>query len=260
MKKIILLAILTIGLGLPCLAEPLTGGVSEVGLGNKVVDAKTNSPVSGAQISLPKQGFNTKTDNNGNFTLPSIKIPDDTILSVKKDGYRPYSITIDKNIAARPMILGIQKSDTLDVVLDAEMLHLGDDNFSKASANSGDFKLKAIGPAYRKSFMMTANTLAYNNFLVIGSIIGIDTKLAKQMRQNQIQNSYASPPEVFFNGRKIAEIQLNGDNQKIKLPRALIRPDQLNEIVIQTGINLFQRAYTDYDDIELINISIETGN
>jgi len=260
MKKIILLILILFGLNLQSFSEPLTGGVSEVGLGNKVVDAKTNSPISGAQISLPKQGFNTKSDIDGNFTLPDIKIPDDTILSVRKEGYRPYSITIDKNIAARPMILGIQKSDVLDVVLDAEMMHLGDDNFSKASANSADFKLKSIGPSYRKTFMMTANTLAYNNFLVIGSIIGIDTKMARQMRQNRIQNSYASAPEVFFNGKKIAEIQLNGDNQKIKLPRALIRPDQLNEIVIQTGINLFQRAYIDYDDIELINISIETGN
>ena len=105
---------------------------------------------------------------------------------------------------------------------------------------------------------MTANTLAFNNYLIIGSIIGIDTKMAKQMRQNQIRNSYSSPPEVFFNGRKIAEIRLNGDNQKIKLPRALILPDQENEIVIQTGINLFQKAYVDYDDIELMNLSIQT--
>lgn len=259
MKKLLLLAIAIFSFN-QCFAEPLTGGVSEIGLGNKVVDAKTNAPISNAQITLPKQGISTKTDSNGNFTLPSITIPNDTILSVNKNGYRPYSITIDKNIAAKPMVLGIQKSETMDVVIESEMLHLGDDNFSKASANSGEFRLKATGPAYRKSFMMTANTLTYNNFLVIGSIIGIDTKLARQMRQNSIQNSYASPPEVFFNGKKIAEIQLNGDNQKIKLPRALIRPDQLNEIVIQTGINLFQRAYIDYDDIELINISIETSN
>jgi len=257
MKKLLLFIFLITGLS--AAAEPLTGGVSEVGMGNKVVDAKTNAPISGAQVALPKQGFKTFTDKDGNFNL-NTSVNDDTILSVSKQGYRPFSITIDKNIAARPMVLGIQKSETMDVVIESEMLHLGDDNFSKESANSGDFKLKAAGPAYRKSFMMTANTLSYNNFLVIGSIIGIDTKMARQMKQNSITNSYASPPEVFFNGRKIAEIQLNGDNQKIKLPRALIRPDQLNDIVIQTGINLFQRAYTDYDDIELINISIQTSN
>ena len=156
------------------------------------------------------------------------------------------------------MVLGIQKSAAMDVVIDSDMLHLGDDNFSNDSANAGEFRLEAIGPSYTKRFMMTANTLAYNNFLVIGSIIGIDTKMARSMRQNSIRNSYSSPPEVFFNGRKIAEINLNGDNQKIKLPRALIKPDQTNEITIQTGVNLFQRAYIDYDDIELMNLSIQT--
>ena len=260
MKKILIILGLLIFTQIPnTYAEPLTGGISEVGLGNKVVDAKTNAPISGAQIAIPKQGYKTYSDNNGNFSL-NTEINDDTIMSVSKEGYRPFSITIDKNIAARPMVLGIQKRDTMDDVIDSEMLHLGDDNYSKDSANSGDFKLKSTGPAYRKTFMMTANTLAYNNFLIIGSIIGIDTKMAKQMRQNQIRNSYASPLEVYFNGRKIAEIQLNGDNQRIKLPRALIRPNQLNEIIIQTGVNLFQRAYIDYDDIELMNISIQTGN
>ena len=193
----------------------------------------------------------------GNFNL-NTRINGDTIMSVKKDGYRPFSITINENIAAKPMILGIQKSESRDVVIDSDMLHLGDNNFSNDSANAGEFRLESIGPVYTKRFMMTANTLAFNNYLIIGSIIGIDTKMAKQMRQNQIRNSYSSPPEVFFNGRKIAEIRLNGDNQKIKLPRALILPDQENEIVIQTGINLFQKAYVDYDDIELMNLSIQT--
>ena len=105
---------------------------------------------------------------------------------------------------------------------------------------------------------MSANTLAYRNFLVIGSIIGIDTAMARAMKQNSIQNSFASPPEVFFNGTKIAEIQLNGDNQKIRLPNNLIRPDQSNEITIKTGKNLMQRNYIDYDDIELMNLSIQT--
>lgn len=257
MKKFLFILSSLILLGVTVQAEPLTGGVTEVGLGNKVVDAKTNAPISGAQVSLPKQGYKTYTDSDGNFNL-NADINGDTIMSVNKSGYRPFSITIDKNIASKPMVLGIQKSDSMDVVIDSEMLHLGDDNFSKESANAGEFRLQAIGPTYVKSFMMTANTLAYNNFLIIGSIIGIDTKMARELKQNQIQNSYASPPEVFFNGRKIAEIQLNGDNQRIKLPRALIRPDQLNEIVIKTGINLFQRAYTDYDDIELMNLSIQT--
>ena len=57
-------------------------------------------------------------------------------------------------------------------------------------------------------------------------------------------------------GNKIAEIKLNGDGQRVKLPRNLIRPDQINEITIRTGKNLAQHAYIDYDDIEFMNLSI----
>ena len=93
---------------------------------------------------------------------------------------------------------------------------------------------------------------------MIGSIIGIDTEMARKMKQNSITTSFSSPPEVFFNSKKIAEIKLNGDNQKIKLPKSVIRPDDVNEIVIQTGVNLFQKSRIDYDDIELMNISIQS--
>ena len=56
----------------------------------------------------------------------------------------------------------------------------------------------------------------------------------------------------------IAEIQINGDNQKIKLPKQLIRWNQNNEIVIKAGRNLMQTAYVDYDDIEFMNLSVQT--
>lgn len=257
MKNFVLLILIFLTGGLCANAEALTGGVSTVGLGNKVVDAKTNAPIANAQVSLPKQGYKTTTDENGDFKLEAHFIGD-TIMSVKKDGYRPFSLTINEQIAAQPMVVGIQKSRATDLVIDADMMHLGDNNYSAESANAGEFKVKAIGPFYTKVFKMSANTLAYRNFLVIGSIIGIDTAMARAMKQNSIQNSFASPPEVFFNGTKIAEIQLNGDNQKIRLPNNLIRPDQSNEITIKTGKNLMQRNYIDYDDIELMNLSIQT--
>ena len=237
-------------------AEPLTGGVKETGNASRVLDAKTDAPIEGAIISIPQIGYKTKTDENGAFAL-NASVKGETIMSVQKSGYRPFSITIDKNIASRPMILGIQKSDMMDVVIDEDMIHLGDDTFSKGSANCNEFKLKAVGPTYVKRFKMTANTLNYNNYLVIGSIIGVDTKMAHNMKQNDIE-SYSSPPEVFFNGKKIAEIKLNGDDQKIKLPKSLIRPDDINEIAIQTGINLFNKVRLDYDDIELMNLSVQT--
>ena len=138
------------------------------------------------------------------------------------------------------------------------MFHLGDDNFSANSANSSEFKGKSIGPFYSKTFMIAANALTKKNYLVIGSIIGIDTLMARSVRQNAIVNSFSSPPEVFFNGAKIAEIQLNGDGQRIMIPNRLLKPAQMNEITIRTGRNMKQTAYIDYDDIEFMNLSIQS--
>ena len=45
--------------------------------------------------------------------------------------------------------------------------------------------------------------------------------------------------------------------QKIRIPDALIRKNQVNEITIKTGRNLMQTAYIDYDDIEFMNLFVE---
>ena len=81
--------------------------------------------------------------------------------------------------------------------------------------------------------------------------------MARSIGQNRITNSFSSPPEVFFNGNKISEIQINGDAQKIKIPPVLIRKNQVNEVTIKTGRNLMQTAYIDYDDIEFMNLFLE---
>lgn len=257
MRKIILIILGFMIVSQAVYADALTGGVSTVGLGNKVVDSSTHAPVSGAQVTIPKQNYKTQTDENGNFNLGA-NIKGDTVMSIEKDGYRPFSLTINDQLAAKPMVVGIQKSNVSDVMIESAMIHLGDDNFSRDSANAGQFQLQSAGPFYTKAFKMAASTLTRTNYLVIGSIIGVDTKMAKSMKQNKVRNSYASPPEVYFNGKKIAEIHLNGDNQKIKLPNTLIKADDTNEVTIKTGRNLMQFAYVDYDDIEIMNLSIQT--
>jgi len=224
---------------------------------NTIIDLETNKPIPNAKIFLPRENYSTYTNEDGSFVLDA-RIDGQTIMSVEKDGYRPYSMTIDKSTAAKPMVMSIEKSKVEDIVLNSEILHLGDDNFSANSANSGEFKVKSIGPFYTKTFKMTADALTRMNYLVIGSIIGVDTKMARSMGQNKVVHSYASPAEIFFNGNKISEIQLNGDGQRIKLPNNLIRPDNINEITIKAGKNLMQTAYIDYDDIEIMNMSIQT--
>lgn len=234
------------------------GGVSEDGYrsSSQIIDKNTGFGVGNAKITLPKQNFSTKSDSNGYFEL-NTHIDGTTILSVQKENYKPFSVTIDSQALSSPLVIGIEKSNANDLVLDSNMYHLGDNNFSDLSANAGEFKLSSVGPFYTKKF--TLKNLKFNKpiYLVIGSIIGIDTNLARTIGQNKITTAFASPPEIYFNGNKISEIQINGDGQKIKIPVSLIRKNQTNEVTIKTGRNLMQTAYVDYDDIEFMNIFIE---
>ncbi len=259
MRKIFILFTILLLISSAVNSAVMEGGVMKTGMGNskRIVDSDTNMPVAGAKVILPKLDYITVTDNDGAFKLnANVKSP--TIMSVQKEGYRPFSLTIDEKIAAKPIVVGIEKSNVQDVVISSEMFHLGDDNYSENSANSGEFKGKSIGPFYTKTFMIAANALSKQNYLVIGSIIGIDTLMARTMRQNSVTHAFSSPPEVFFNGAKIAEIQLNGDGQRIKLPNNLLKLGQMNEITIHTGRNLKQTAYIDYDDIEFMNLYIKS--
>lgn len=247
-------------LGLPAFCGVVQGVVTKEGLlGSKtVVDAQTKAPISGAKVSLPQQDYNTFTDSNGEFSLDA-NLTGKTVMSVEKPGYKPFSMTVDERTLAGPVVLGIEKSTPKDITIDTNMFHLGDNNYADTSANSKEFQVKAIGPFYSKKFKISTVPHGTNVDLIIGSIIGVDTLMAKNMGQNKVTNAYSSPPEVYFNGNKIADIQINGDGQKIKIPYSLIRQNQLNEVTIKTGRNLMQTAYADYDDIEFMNLSVEAN-
>ena len=259
MKKylILLLLILFTNLNISA-ASTFEGGVSAEGRGmsSRIVDKATGAGVSGATVTLPKERFSTKTDNNGYFELDTY-INGTSILSVKKDHYKPYSVTVTDQTLSAPLVIGIEKSNANGMLLDSNMYHLGDNRYSVLSANANEFLMETIGPFYTKRFTLKNLKLNKPIFLVIGSIIGIDTDIARSIGQNQIANAYASPPEVYFNGNKIAEVQINGDGQKIRVPSSIINKNQVNEITIRTGRNLMQTAYIDYDDIEFMNLFFE---
>src|SRR5574344_196073 len=241
-------------------ASVFEGGVQKDHLvgASKVIDSATNTPSSGAKITLPLENYTTYSDSDGKFKLDAnIKGP--TVISVEKDGYKPFSLTLGQSATSKPMTLGIEKSTPKDITIDTHMFHLGDNSYSDKSANARDFQVKSVGPYYSKSIKIPTINQGTKVSLVIGSIIGVDTKMAKDMGQNKVANAFASPPEIYFNGNKIAEIQLNGDGQKIKIPYNLIKQNQSNEITVKTGRNLMQTAYVDYDDIEIMNLSIETN-
>ncbi|MBD5402086.1 carboxypeptidase-like regulatory domain-containing protein [bacterium] len=244
----------------PAFGTTFTGGVSKVGQqeSNQIIDSSTGQGVEFAKITMPQKNYRTYSDGNGNFELPRVQISQPTILNVEKEGYRPFSLTINNGDSLNnPLKIELAKSEAADISLDSEILHLGDNSFSKNSANAADFKLKSIGPYYSKDFIMTANTKRSTNYLVIGSIVGLDTKLARSLGQNKIRGSaYSSPAEIYFNGRKIGELQINGDGQRIKIPNTLIKADVPNQITIKTGQNVLASDHIDYDDIEIMNLSI----
>ena len=221
---------------------------------NKIIDTRTQEAIGEAKITIPDLDFTTYTDKNGLFQL-NIDINEKTVLFVEKDGYKIFSLAIDNTILKNPLKLGIEKSSPFDMQLNKGLVHLGDNMFSDNSANSKDFKLGANGSFYEHTFEKPSFSQKQDVVVKIGTIIGLDTKKAKQTGQNNIVKVYSSPTEIFVNGHKIGQLELNGNNYEINIPKNILKTT--NELVIKTGKNIFQKSYIDYDDIELANISIE---
>lgn len=259
MRKIFTLLIVFLFLSEPAFCAVFEGGVEKTGMGTSslILDAQTNQPVENVKITLPKQNYTTYTNKDGAFNL-SAKLNSPSILSIEKEGYRPYSITVDQSVTDKPIVVSIEKSAADDILVTSGWYHLGDDSFSPNSANCSEFREKAAGSYYTKVFNMSAQSTASKYVLIIGSIIGIDSLMAQKMGQNRVKTAYASPPEIFLNGVKVANIELNGDAQRFELPRNIIRKGMDNEITIKTGRNMSQTAHIDYDDIEFMNLSIIT--
>lgn len=256
-RKILLLFVLFFFLMQVSYCAPINGSVAKNGeySKNRVVDARNGAPISNAKIRIPSKQYSTMSRPDGTFELQA-DITGPTIMSVEKDGYKPFSLTMDKSAFSKPVVIGIEKSNPADIVVEQNLLHLGDNSFSENSANAGEFRIESSGPFFTKKIKIPLIKNFENAYFVIGSVIGIDTKMAIDLGQSKVQTAYSSPPEIYFNNNKIADLKINGDNQEIKLPKNLIRTNALNEITVRTGRNLFQKGYIDYDDIEMMNLSV----
>ncbi len=259
MRKITVIIILMLTC-LPCFADTITGEIKkeEQKNVNKIYDAQTNIPIEGVIIKIPSKDYKTVTKKDGTFKLQT-KIDSPTIMSVEKSGYKPYSLTLN-TIGKNPIQVGIEKTTPQDIIVDTDMIHLGDNSFSSRSANAFEFSLSSMGAFYTKEFKLKALKAGEKVVLKIGSIIGIDTIQAQRLNQSRVLTAYASAPEIFFNGNKIAEIKINGDNQKIDIPTMLIKPNALNTITVKAGRNLYKTSSIDFDDIEFTNILLEIIN
>ncbi len=238
-------------------ADVITGEISKQSQKNinQIYDAHTNIPLEGALIKIPSKHYSTKTDKDGTFSLKT-QINSPTIMSIEKSGYKPYSMTLTDN-SSMPIQIGIEKTSPKDIIVETNMVHIGDNSYSDRSANADEFSLFSSGAFYSKDFNIKQMKPTETLFMIIGSIIGIDTSFAQRLGQSRVLTAYSSPPEIFFNGNKISDIKINGDNQKIQIPFNLIKFNQMNNITIKTGRNLQKISSVDLDDIEFTNIMFE---
>ncbi len=255
MKKVFVIIFLI--LGLPSFAKTITGEIKkelrkDV---NQVYDSNSNTPIEGVVVKIPSKNYVTKTKEDGTFKLET-KINSPTIMSLEKSGYKPFSMTINSQ-PKNPISIGIEKTTPKDIIVETNMIHIGDDSFSERSANAYDFSANSKGSFYTKDFKIKSLKPNEQLKLIIGSIIGIDTIEAQRIGQSRVLTAYSSPPELYFNGNKISEIKINGDNQKINIPKGLIKENQNNNVTIKTGRNLYKTTAIDYDDIEFTNLLLE---
>lgn len=256
MRVLIVLAVVLFLTNNTTFAFQLNGSIERQELINKskIIDKETGLSVPNAKITVPSSSFSTLSDSDGSFKLPKgIKAP--YVVTVKKDGYSPFSLTIDETGAA--LTIEIEKNSMNKLVIESDTFHLGDGQFSDNSANADDFKLTPTGSIYEKSFTLGALNNAQRVYIAIGSIIGIDTLDAKNLGQTGVKYAYSSAPRIFFNNKEIGKIKLNGDNQKILVPKNIVKPNNNNNVTIVAGKNLFQHEYTDYDDFEFTHLFLE---
>lgn len=239
-------------------ASTLSGAVNEnevieIGKSFRIVDAKTGLPIAGAKVSVPSAGMSTQTDSNGYFTLKT-NLNGPVILGVNASGYNPFSLTLEKENLNKPFIIGLNKNSPRELIVDDSLRHLGDNNYSASSSNADEFQINANGPAFVKRFYVGDVVTGGKTSLKIGSVIGLDTLMSKKLSDSGI-NSYSSPTQIYLNSKKVGELRINGDNQLITFSSNLLIPNSFNELSIETGHNEVA-SYTDYDDIELMNLII----
>ena len=256
MKKVLLFAICLYFISPIAFAEVISGKVDrfDTNYQNKIVDSKTQKGLSNAKITIPEIHYTTYSDKDGTFQL-NADVSSQTVLFVEKEGYKVFSLTVDNSVLKNPLKLGIEQTNPFDMQITDGVIHLGDNMFSDNSANSTDFRFNAKGHYLSQTFKRPQAGANQDVIIRIGTIIGLDTKKAKQLGQNRIAKVYSSPAEVFVNGHKVGILEVNGDNHSIVVNKSILK--DTNELVIKTGRNLFQTEYVDYDDMELANIRIE---
>jgi hypothetical protein len=245
----------------------------------QVVDRQTGAPIAGARVDIPGAGVSVQTDEQGRFQLPE-SMPSNEILTARIENYAPYSQTT--TAAGGPLRVELDRLNADTLVLQSEVVHLGDDAYSDRSAAASEFQLRSQGRELTRSFQLP-QLPPQPPVLSIGSLIGLDTPAAFRAGQTQIAEADMSPLEVELNGSQIRTIDVSSDGIVIPLPQEYLRVG-LNTVTLRTGntthfvsagsfgipISIFGGSLSigvgsqprepepvlDLDDIELANVTV----
>ncbi|MFS8884978.1 dockerin type I domain-containing protein [Synechococcus sp. H70.2] len=260
----------------------------------QVVDRLTGQPLAGVEVAIPGAGISVRTDAQGRFRLPE-PLPAEEILVARLENYLPYSQSTSRVSAGgdRPWQLQLERWDpNTTLVLEANVIRLGDNHYSPESAAAGQFLGPAQGVEMTRSFSLE-RLPPRPPVLRIGSLIGLDTAAAYRAGQSRIPTADMSPMRVLLNGVEVEQLQLGGDDLHIPLPLQHLRLGS-NTVTLRTGKTVLQPgriaggprisiplfggsldivvplgsdtlgqdggAWVDYDDVQLANVAIEIPN
>ena len=248
----------------------------------QVIDRATGEPLANVAVDIPGAGVSVRTDSQGRFKLPE-NVPSDEILTAKLEDYAPFSQTTREQ--GGPLRVELDRlNENTTLVLQSDVVHLGDDQYSEQSAGARDFRLRSQGREMARQFRLE-RVPSQPAVLKIGSLIGLDTQDAVRAGQSGIATADMSPMEIELNGNTIETITLAADNIQIPLPTHMLRPG-MNTVVIRTGkvsqvisrgggpsvvFPIFGGSFrmnvpssrgmgipvTDHDDVELANVTVE---
>ncbi|ABD00351.1 dockerin [Synechococcus sp. 65AY6Li] len=260
----------------------------------QVVDRLTGQPLAGVEVAIPGAGISVRTDAQGRFRLPG-PLPAEEILVARLENYLPYSQSTGNGQTGgdRPWQLQLERWDpNATLVLEANVIRLGDNQYSPKSAAAGQFLAPAQGVEMTRSFSLD-RLPPRPPVLRLGSLIGLDTAAAYRAGQSRIPGANMSPMRVLLNGVEVEQIHLGGDDLRIPLPLEHLRLG-LNTVTLRTGKTVIQPgriaggsrisipllggsldifvplgtdtigqdggAWVDYDDVQLANVTIEIPN
>ncbi|MBY0405933.1 MAG: carboxypeptidase-like regulatory domain-containing protein [Cyanobacteria bacterium] len=220
-----------------------------------VLDEATGKPMAGATVSLPDLGIQSQTDQTGFFNLPHVPASP-AILNIEKPGFAPKSKVLTGFVSQEtPLRFTLKGSTQQTLILDRLLHHLGDNRYSYYSAGAAQFQQDAEGALLEIPFSLKGRPMSQNPTLELGSVIGLDTVEAHQLKQSSVPY-YSSPVVVRLNGVEIALIKINGDHQHIALSPRLLKPTGENILEIEAGYHTPGGTRIDYDDMELMNLQL----